>query len=132
MSIDFARERPRNFPLKSNVFESALAEFEALKNYSSSEISMDTSKPVAGCSSMGLFVGGGALMVVGVVSKSTDFTGQPLKSTRDLASNAGVVTSNTWFDVNLVNAFDAAWRSLKANGTRPSMYCVGSFDTSTH
>ena len=71
-------------------------------------------------------------MVVGLVGKSTDFTGQPLNSCRALASNAGVVTSNTWLSVNLVNAFAAALRLLKTKGARPSMYCAGSFDTSTH
>ena len=71
-------------------------------------------------------------MMVGTLSKSTGFTGQPLNSGLALGSNAGVVISNTWFSVNLVNAFAAAWRSLKTKGTKPSMYCAGSFDTSTH
>ena len=71
-------------------------------------------------------------MVVGLVSKSTDFTGQPLNATLDLLSNPGVVISNTLFSVHLFCAFTAALRSWKLNGTRPSIYCAGSFDTSTH
>ena len=71
-------------------------------------------------------------MVVGPVRKSTDFTGQPLTATLDLLSNPGVVISNTWFSVDLFSAFAAALRSLKVNGTWPSIDCAGSFDTSTH
>ena len=71
-------------------------------------------------------------MVAGIASKSTGFTGQPLNSGRALASNAGVVNSNTWFSADLIGAFVAAWLSLKLKGTKPSMYCAGSFDTSTH
>ena len=70
--------------------------------------------------------------MVGLVSKSTVFTGQPLNSDLALVSNAGSRISKTWFSVNLSIAFFAAPRSLKANGTNPSMYCVESFDTSTH
>ena len=70
--------------------------------------------------------------MVGLASKSTVFKGQPLNSDLVLVSKAGCVISKTWFSVNLSIAFCAALRSLKVNGTNPSMYCAESFDTITH
>ena len=70
--------------------------------------------------------------MVGPLRKSVGFTGQPLNSGRALGPNIGLVLSNIWLFVNLVDTFAAAWRSLKTKGIKPSMYYVEFFDESTH
>ena len=94
----------RNFPQKSKVLVD-LAEPESFRCSRSAVILRETCKPRAGYCSISVCVQGTCVMVVGLVSKSTDFTGHPLNSFRALASNAGVVISSTSLFLNFSSAF---------------------------
>ena len=58
--------------------------------------------------------------------------GDPLNSGLDRVSKVGVVISQTESALNFSAAVVAALRSLKSKFTKPSMYCSGTWDTSTH
>ena len=87
---------------------------------------------MAGYASAAVLVGGTLLVVVGLDSKTTDLRGDPLNSGLDRVSKAGVVISQTESAVNFSAALVAALRSLKSKDTKPSMYCSGTWDTSTY